>query len=515
MTENYKVLGQTVSYPSSYQEVVAYEVPEGKQASISAIEITNAGNSTVDYKINAVPSADVPDTEQQTTIDGDGIVANGQIRFAWPLPADGYKLEYTKDGSDWKVYDGVFPLPFESTFFQNIRNHNGSFYTVYGSTIYKSDDFKTWTILLAANIPWSERDDNYQYGNSFELHVAKNKVSLYVNSYFYPHTDFLLKGGSLIKAYIVRDSDQTSYTYKQINPSSLFPTGTWTPWGTDSIFINTSHEIVDPVASRLDPFIGVIGRNICFNAPGQLVFDENHDYDFLPINLNSISTDWTIVPTSIIYQSGKYFSAPSVFGNTFIDVDPQRLLLWSYDLLNWYHINLVNQATPYAFLSVSDNKLINFRDGWANNGASGLVSSITVNSIDTNTLEVIGTQLQFDNQIDYIWYQWPIFSQTIFGPVINVQVNNTNLNYYTKINPDLTCTGKYKVAPYGVNFIQDPLIYGTRITSKNKHNILRSSIAPGINNEIKGGITLSEGDRITIAADSSDVIINVYGVEIE
>jgi hypothetical protein len=49
----------------------------------------------------------------------------------------------------------------------------------------------------------------------------------------------------------------------------------------------------------------------------------------------------------------------------------------------------------------------------------------------------------------------------------------------------------------------------------NKHIVIYDkTIAPGETHEIKGGVTLSEGDQIRVYSDSAEIITNVYGVEI-
>lgn len=55
MTETYKVLGQTLTGLNS-AEIVIYKVPNAKQTSISAIEITNSSSLSTTYTLAFVPS---------------------------------------------------------------------------------------------------------------------------------------------------------------------------------------------------------------------------------------------------------------------------------------------------------------------------------------------------------------------------------------------------------------------------------------------------------------------------
>lgn len=51
--------------------------------------------------------------------------------------------------------------------------------------------------------------------------------------------------------------------------------------------------------------------------------------------------------------------------------------------------------------------------------------------------------------------------------------------------------------------------------STNKHNIIyNKTILSGETHEVKGGVTLSSGDQVRSSSDSSEIVINVYGVEI-
>lgn len=52
-------------------------------------------------------------------------------------------------------------------------------------------------------------------------------------------------------------------------------------------------------------------------------------------------------------------------------------------------------------------------------------------------------------------------------------------------------------------------------TSTSKNNLIyQKTILPGQTHEIKGGVTLSSGDKVRLSASSNDVVIHVYGSEL-
>jgi hypothetical protein len=57
MATTYKILGQ--ANPALYSNVIVYQVPEGKQAVISTVNICNQSTSASTFRISAVPNTEV------------------------------------------------------------------------------------------------------------------------------------------------------------------------------------------------------------------------------------------------------------------------------------------------------------------------------------------------------------------------------------------------------------------------------------------------------------------------
>ena len=68
---------------------------------------------------------------------------------------------------------------------------------------------------------------------------------------------------------------------------------------------------------------------------------------------------------------------------------------------------------------------------------------------------------------------------------------------------------------YSVTYSGLAILSQSVLQSLNKHiAIYNKTIASGETHEIKGGVTLSAGDQIRVYSNSSNIITNVYGVEI-
>jgi hypothetical protein len=509
MTENYKVLGQAVSYPSSYQEVVAYEVPEGKQASISTIEITNAGNSTIDYKINAVPAADVPDTITEEAIDGDGIP--GLVGYIYQWPTNG-KFSVTSDLVNYTAWADV---PIGSDFAQTVKFFEGAYYGCSNGQILKSLDLKTWTIIHASQWRWQNEESTGTVYNTFKMHFAKNKLSMFISQVRY--------NPNLTRSIVVVISQGPSYSEwnEMVLPPfwQLFPSPTWTPWGDDNIFTTNEKMFL---YSGETPYNGPEATIVTLNVNAYFVFDETRNYELVNFNTD-IDTDGLYYINNITKSKGKYFISGYASGKTYVNnFDSSKTILYSTDLNYWNtfsirDLNDPNDPIYTGSFQEKDGKVYILRTGnWLNNGSLTSFFKLPVIDPDTMSLEFLPISIISD-QIDQIY---ALSSDNFYfdgGLYINVARVYENLSYSKKLDlSNNTLSGTYSSIPFEfIPITPDPLVYGTKITSKKKHNIISSSIGSGINNEIKGGITLSSGDRITIAADSSDVIINLYGVEIE
>ena len=151
MTDTYKVLGQALTGElaldnSTVKETIAYEVPAGTKASVSAIEITNSDTATQTYKVAFVPDSDV-DTAIKLIEYPESVMQNVFIATTTLASA----AAYSTDGLIWNQIS--MPSGYE---FEAIQYGNGKFvafaYDVPVLVTAYSTDGITWTLTIEDTI---------------------------------------------------------------------------------------------------------------------------------------------------------------------------------------------------------------------------------------------------------------------------------------------------------------------------------------------------------------------------
>lgn len=141
MTDTYKVLGQALTGElaiddSTVKETIAYEVPAGTKASVSAIEITNSDAASQTYKLAFVPNAEV-DTAS-TSVE----LITGEISHTF-LANSSRLNAISADGITWTTSD----FPFSNSWVVEYLNDKFIGISVSSNTnaIVYSTDGITWT----------------------------------------------------------------------------------------------------------------------------------------------------------------------------------------------------------------------------------------------------------------------------------------------------------------------------------------------------------------------------------
>jgi hypothetical protein len=165
MAETYKVLGQVLTGElaldnSTIKESVAYQVPAGTQAAISAIEITNSDTEDRNYKLSFVKSADASSATA-------GVEYIGLAELY--LATGRYFVASSRDASNWSVSN----TPIDSygiAYGNNTAVSVGAHSEGVGGVAYSTDRGITWTSKKVGSYGTTFR--KIAYGNGVFLAAA-------------------------------------------------------------------------------------------------------------------------------------------------------------------------------------------------------------------------------------------------------------------------------------------------------------------------------------------------------
>lgn len=482
MSENYKVLGQVLTGQkaldnTTVKDTIVYTVPAGKQASVSAIEVTNSDTQSKSYSLSFVKSEDV----SSSTL----------------------SVPYTTVEPRYRFYGYAY----ESSF------------TGKPSIYMYSEDGITFTL-----------SENYGFGYG----VAPVKVGNYlVNGYNTSSNNIIAvstDGFSVSNSITPKESQYSdivktlSFNNKLIIIKSIrnYTSGYWTNGNSEYVPGKWNYSIkIDEYNSDLSNLTlestrtipGVMFLNaLVQNNKIHMFVDYGVDRSEYGDNLSVYQTASSSDLNSWMYQSFGY-------GRVF-DI---------YDYKNKFILK-VNNSSYYIVNNIEDRDLTFI-------GSDSYFSTLGVNSPRVNSVNnniIVGAgwgqQILFSNNdgLTYTLYSVPNYFYGshaqkwgyIEGKYVGMfwangfSVTTTDFITYTLVNTaraGYVWNDGYTIQLGTKNVIRQDVVP----FSMNKQKaIYNKQILPGESHEIKGGVTLSAGDQIRIYSQSNAIIANIYGVEL-
>lgn len=367
---------------------------------------------------------------------------------------------YSQDGSNWNF--NVLPSSFDSIAYGNNTIIMAS--SDPGSTMISSDYGSSWQNS-------SQYLRSVAFGNN--IFVGLNNSSPY-------NTCSVSLDGQSWSTYTLPFSNAQKIVFSNDRFVAIGNAGPF--WSIDGINWNESSTDIDGLTSA---------REIKF------VNDRLVATGFLS---HGVSTDngvsWIVNNMlnfyDVVYGAGKYIA------NSYTEIGISNdAITWEYTTLgeSYYYNNAkISYGNGVFVLVIQD-----FQQG----------------KIKTSTDGVNWSDTGFSSLTDYFEPRSLYFSE---GNFILIERTESNIiddgkTWYSVDGLTWTLSAKSDISRFSGN-IPVPTDELT-LQSLNKHKVINAkSIDSGQTHEIKGGITLSAGDQVRVYSDSSDIITNVYGVEI-
>lgn len=461
MADNYKILAQATA--ASVEEIngqnqanVIYTVPANTQAAISSISLINSSNTAETYYVGVAT-----ESEAQT------------------------------------LNEVVSPLKFISI---------GSSNQTFNKTIYSSDGI-SWT--SGATLPFV-----YTYVNPTHAAYGNGK---FVAGPSYPTTSI----SSLEMAY----SDD-GITWNLGSSSSI----------ADLIPGYSSQPQTRGIAYGNNLFVGIIEPGVGSDKISTVSSDG--------INWQNYLVPFQLYFGSLVYGNGKFavtfYEYNNGIHNLYYSEDG---ITWTASLLpttqntSWpyslaYLNNMFYAVSPYGVLYYSSNliepwtSIVTFPSGvFVYNLAYGNGKYIAIPKYNQNGYA--GTDFVMYSSDGFTWSQAQLPLLQIWGQVAYADGKFVASAYRGFYQFDYTNIFIYSTdgITWTVSTLPETLSWGTLVTNNrtngtkeliNPSNIIIPvrSIEPNTVDEITGGITLSAGDQIRVYSESTDLIVQVYGVEI-
>jgi hypothetical protein len=452
MTDTYKVLGQKVTDGTS---TPMYSVPEGKQSVLSAIEITNAGNSTANYSVSVTRDNDT----------SKGV-------FLLPNTYDDNTLLYSNDAINWRNVG----KPFSAGRTTNPYSSNGG-----TDNSLKVDK----NIFYYVATGW----DSSMFTYTPEIEIVSSSDGLNWSTIPAPifdiytihrHTGFHVYNGIIVLALVDIDNNVT----KLYVSSDLGQNWTMTKnfgYVASIAFSTFKNKIIYHVFGMATQY---------YSSTDGVTWEANYTdgpYTILNLSVEKVNN------TEILMAIGQSFSNGDV--GTY----------YSYNGNNMFQ-STGYQDHSFTHISSTDNGIyaIAIDQVESNGGQKVLYSSNGAVWSLLGTLPAYTFSANYHDQREFI--------------ASNDRLIATGYNYYAysdnlsgTLGTSWTSISVEEAHPRD-NWASDGAAY--KKTSTENFIVYEKSILSGQTEEIKAGITLSSKDSIDIQSVSNSIIANGYGVEI-
>lgn len=445
MTETYKILGQTLTGDlaldnSTVKESILYTVPAGKQAVVSAIEITNSDTAASSYNLSFIKNNEVSNAVANINY---SIDTSFDAVFMFANSGNDQKYRYATNSGNISSYIDI-PNAYELFDLFYVNNEYYVLITndkIWQNQIMSSSDGINWTVLHTFN----ENLNAFGYGNGKFVVLGSGSVALY-------------------------SSDG-------INWQSGSITNVYSQWN-QIIYYNN--------------YFFAAGRSGDYGNPSVTAY-------------SSDGINWTR------QANGTFTNYPYIINDgtklvaLYADSNNNMYIKTSTDALNWSNAISIGTGSP-----AMRQTCIAYVNGVYVIAAAGMNNYLTSTNATTWTshpypLNATGLFAVGKNGNKFLLFYWDNYN------TINIASSLDGITWIDEITDN------------GVAFDHCISVSGGTLTtlqetipqSLNKHYIVyNKTISSGDTHEFKGGITLSEGDEIRVFSESTEIITNVYGVEI-
>lgn len=545
MADTYKILGQSLGYDTtvvgSVQAATIYTVPDGKQAAISSISVINSSSSNQEsYELGVLKAADVNNAVEQTqkpvatAFASNPYVANS-YQYTATSPESWTKSEISIIGG----VSGIKDLGLTSY----AQNSAGEVFRIFGISNIESG--QTLQYYLAKTLNGSD----WVYVGPLPDNVYPAFLHIYNDIIFLgnsssPNSPYLSNDGgaswnqlpfssnSYGQIFMTNRTSAIYIPYISSASSQYYRTEDGINWTAYDSPANGSSWTKASVAN---------GRYFLLHAGSQTLFSS---LDGISWTTSSIS-GYPSFASQVYYTSGIYAFTVQYNNSKKVAVS-QDGINWSYyflppTFLNSFGLTGIVEGTDFLLFKTDPNvsgypEVTGVTVGSATriflSGDNYTITGMVEISLPT---PLSGLPKDWWSKIQYLNGKYYMLYSTSSGIEVAYKTLLTSSQYQESSEPwiqsyiDETITDKFLRDIYPSLDVSDYGAYSSvlsLIASYNdpKNTIPQKSIIlqngknrelnSGQINEVSGGITLSSGDQVRILSTSSDVIAQVYGVEL-
>lgn len=546
MTEVYKPLGQQVSTADTAK--VLYRVPSGVSTSISSMSIVNTG-SECSYSVNAISNEDFYET---TALAGkewflDSSFQTNTVGLEYGIE----KVKFSTDGTIAVALGNTSPWPgyrflrYEKTPTQTWELV-GSFDYPYEAQVVDFDISGDASVLATATYQLEGHDgavfqfDGINYVERTQLLNSKTAVVVSTDGQYVGCSESSYSGGFYYRG-LVRVAKISYDESGVISP----------PYGY-AYAVNDVWSLSGPAEyARIGENIAISsnGGHFAFTSrsdisgnPGPRVITfcswnkSNQNPQFVdPIDPNAWGQyGWTAAPSTVDGSGliGLKFSSDGtrLISSNFYASDNTYVNPMSAEMsFGIYQFNTSGLMEAWDWYPIAENVLINnpefsncaegIKVDMSQDGTKVLAGAIVRNVYSEDGLSIVGSLgageeyglfkvFSVSNAgIEQVGEDLKIVRERISRDVQLVE-NGEKFAFSNRV----VYTGQENSV--SLIYRLEDVVVGGVLTPSKTFLIKDKTISSGVHDEIVGGIQLSAGDAIAISATSSDVVFNLFGVEI-